>query len=146
MTKDTVQLLDEWFDAKMFNIHTVLPGEIATYDASKRKAEVKPLIKLKMFNDDNLEIKNISNVPVMFQGNSDFSITYPLKKGDGVLLLFSECGLGKFLASGNLSDSDSINRFSLTDCIAIPSLWAFAKVPSKKSYIEVKDDGNIEIK
>ena len=146
MTKDPSQIFDEWLNIKLTDIHTIMPGQIESYDEQKRKAEVKPLIKVKMFNNADVEIKNISNVPVIFPGSNDFNILFPLKKGDGVLLLFAESGIGKFLSSGNVSEADSQHKFQLADCIAIPGLWAFPKVPQDKSYIKYKEDGSIEIK
>ena len=95
MTKDIVEILDDWFDSRLTEIHTIIPGKIVEYYGHReRKAKVKPLVKLRTVNDSIVEIGEIENVPIVFTGSSDCNILYPLKKDDGVLLLFSDCHVG----------------------------------------------------
>ena len=70
-----------------------------------------------------------------------YPLLFPLKKGDGVLILFSETGIGNFLAgTGQVADADDQTRFSLTDAIAIPGLWTKKNAPDV-STIELTEAG-----
>lgn len=131
-----VDILNLWFNDKMFNVHTTIPGIVESYNKTTRKAKVLPLIKpkkkLKDESIQTLEIKPIDDVPVIIFSYNDFSFDIELQKGDGLLLLFSEVSLGNYLnSSGKIAvDSDDISRFTLQDCIAIPGLYPFSNVPN----------------
>jgi len=137
-------------------IHTVLPGQIEEYDRSKHKASVKPLIK-KLFVDGTiLELPVIVSVPVIWPRTKKASFSFPLSRGDGVLLLFSERALDKWLTLGGDSTPDDPRKFDLTDAIAIPGLFSFqesALEPNddsvhliyKNSSIVIKSSGQVDI-
>jgi len=156
MRDTTVDVFDGWLDNRLESVHTVIPGKIISYDGhGERKAEVQPLIQLKTEKGAILEIPPIKDVPIIFPSSGTANILFELKKGDGILLLFSEASIGNYLNSNNektIEPEDS-TRFSLTDCIAIPGLWSFPRVPETEaaedslhlekegSYIEIKKDG-----
>lgn len=130
MKQNIVDVMDFWLQSKLDNIHTIIPGEIVKYEGHKeRKAEVKPLIRPKTARNKTITIQPISNVPVIFPSSGKFNMLFPLEKGDGVMLLFSEAAIGEYLAGSGVQDADNNVRFSLTDCIAIPGLWSFKNVP-----------------
>lgn len=148
MIESFYDVLVKFFDSKMTAVHTIIPGEIVSYDGHKtRKAEVQPLIKLRTANNQIVDIQPISNVPVIFPSSDKFNLLYPLKKGDGVLLFFSECSIGNFLNKSGIVEPDSLDRFDLTDCIAIPGLWNFKNSPDKNNTttIELEDGGDLKI-
>jgi hypothetical protein len=146
-TQGAVQTMDDWLDARLRNIHTMIPGKIESYSGHKtRKATVKPLVKFLTVDGQSLEIPPIANVPVIFPSSGKFSLLFPLKKGDGCKIEFSESGIGNFLNGKVEVDADSLARFQLTDAVCIPGLWSFKNVPDSDSSIEVDDNGNIKIK
>jgi hypothetical protein len=133
MKETTVDIFDKYIDSILDDVHTILPGKIELYYGhSQRKAKVKPLTKIRNSNNQLIDINPIDNVPVVFPSSSEFSMLFPLKKNDGVLLLFSESAIGEFLnGDGNRTvDTDDQRRFDLTDCIAIPGLWSLSAVPT----------------
>lgn len=144
MKEDTVDVFDAWLDSRLRDVHTVLPGIIDKYYGhTERKARVKPQIRLRTVKGDTLEIKAIDGIPVVFPSSGKFSLLYPLNKGDGCLILFSEEGIGSFLKGKTEVTADSLARFSLTDAICIPGLWSFPSAPESTSTIEIDDNGNI---
>jgi len=149
MKEGIVDVFDQWFQSKLVQMHTCIPGYIVQYYGhSERKAKVQPAIKLRTIRNKVVNLEPIDDVPVLFPGSSDFNITYPLKKGDGVLLMFSEASIGEFLTSrGNVVTADNPNRFTLTDCMAIPGLWSFSNVPTEgtATYIQLQSNGNLDI-
>lgn len=131
MRKDITEVFDDFLNSRFDNLHTCLPGEIVQYYGhAERKAKVKPLIKLRNSNNQLIQIQPIDGVPVVFPSSKTFSMTFPLKKGDGVLLLFSEASMGNFLNNNIEQEADDMTRFSLGDCIAVPGLWSFKNAPS----------------
>jgi len=136
LVEDLSEILDIWLDSRLRRVHTILPGKIVEYDYTTRKAKVKPLIKMKMRDNTNLSIDPIDNVPVLIYGTNKANIYIPIKKDDGVLLLFSESPMGNYLNSTTEQEADDLRRFNLADCIAIPGLWSFKSVPT------APDNGN----
>lgn len=131
MKEGIVEILDDWFFSRMTDVHTILPGIIVTYSGHKeRKASVELQIKYRTKAGRLLKYPVIENVPVMFPSSSDFSLVYPLKRGDGCLVGFAETGIGTFLDKTEVSESDSPDRFSLSDAVCLPGLWSFPSVPT----------------
>lgn len=109
------------------NIHTCLPGEIVSYDYTKQKATVQPLLK-KRYSDGTIQdLPEITCVPVVFPSGNDFSIHWPLDAGDNVLLLFSERSIDEWLSKGGEVAPLDPRKFDLSDAIAIPGLIPFAE-------------------
>jgi len=146
MKENIVDILQMFLDSRMENIHTCIPGSIEKYDGhNKRTATVMPLVRLKALNGDNVELPLITNVPVIFPSSSLFNLLYPLPKGTGCLILFSETGIGNFLAGGGqVVNADDQTRFSLTDAIAIPGLWTSKNAPTVKT-IELTEAGVLNL-
>ncbi len=149
-----IEVLDSFFASKMEAVHTCLPGKIVSYEGhATRRAVVQPMVRLELGTGPVLEIPPIAGVPVIFQSSADASILFPVKEGDGVLILFTEAGIGRYLnGKGEMQDPDDQTRHSLTDAVAIPGLWPWKAVPKttapadalwvgyKKSSLTLKGD------
>jgi hypothetical protein len=107
-------------------VNTSLPGRIESYNPATGKAEVQPLLREVYADGEELTLPRISNVPVVFHRTADASITLPLAKGDGVLLLFCQRSLDTWLSTGGIAKPDDVRMHSLTDAIAIPGLLPFS--------------------
>lgn len=128
MTTPTLQnLIKTAFEHQISNIHTALPGHIIKYDAALQKAEVKPNIQKKFYNGDVKDMPIITNVPVVFPRSSEAYFKFPLKANDGVLLIFSERSLERWLSVGGIVEPGATRKFDISDCIAIPGLFSFAE-------------------
>jgi hypothetical protein len=106
-------------------VNTSLPGRIESYNATTGKAEVQPLLREVYADGEELTLPRIANVPVVFPRTATASITLPLAKGDGVLLLFCQRSLDTWLSTGGIAKPDDVRMHSLTDAIAIPGLLPF---------------------
>lgn len=138
------------------SVHTSLPGRIETYDFSKQRATVKPLIKKKFLDETILELPILTNVPVVFPRTKQSGITFPLERGDGVLLIFSERSLERWKASGREVEPGDPRKFDLSDGIAIPGLFSFAdanlatnnkdlEIHHNGFKIVIKEDGKVQL-
>ncbi len=111
--------------AALEDVRFCLPGRIESYDARTCRAVVKPLLK-KVYADATVSpMAAIDSVPVVWPRGSGGGISFPLQRGDGVLLLFSERNLENFLVKGGDSIPADPRKFDLSDCIAIPGLESF---------------------
>lgn len=116
-----------FWDQMASKINTAIPAEITNYDPSGPKVDAKPLIK-KRFNDGTESAyQPIVSVPVIFPRTQEFSMSFPLKKGDTVLLIFSQRSIENYLFSGQEVAPTRPDMFALSDAIAIPGLFAFNK-------------------
>ena len=107
-----------------------LPARVETYDATKQRVTVQPLI-LDGYTDENGDrqaerLPVINGVPVVFPGGGGFRVTFPIAVGDVVLLVFSSSSLDRWLALGGEVDPEDDRRHDLNDAIAIPGLHSFA--------------------
>ena len=103
-------------------IHTQIPGVIESFDAQKQSATVKPSIKTVYLNGQVLDMPTLINVPIIFPQTENFGMTFPLEKGDGVLIEFSERSLERWLQNGHNSEPGIRRKFDINDAIAIPGL------------------------
>ena len=121
--EEMVDVLDTWLQGRMEEIHTSLPGRIQTYDPKTRLATVVPSVRIRSLHGDLLEIKPIAKVPVVWPSTGVFAmIPAKMEAGDGVLLHFTEAGIGNWLSGKGTMDAEDETRFSLHDCIASPGL------------------------
>jgi hypothetical protein len=143
-------------DARLVDMHVCLPGRVKKYDYRAQKADVQPLLKRPYVNGAK-SLPMITSVPVVWPRGSGGGLNFPLQKDDGVLLVFSERSLDKWLASsGGEADPGDSRRFDLSDAIAVPGLNPFL-VPSvaedgnsawfkyKDTRIQIDADGNLKI-
>jgi len=147
MIEGFTDVLQKFFDSRMENIHTCIPGRIESYEGhSSRKASIKPLVRLKTESGEDVDLPVINDVPVIFPSSQQFQILYPLQKNDSCLLFFTETGIGNYLAgTGQEVNADDKSRFSLTDAVAVPGLWTFKNAPTNTNSIELADTGDLVI-
>lgn len=137
-------------------IHTCLPARVESYDHKKQRASVQPQIKKKYRDGLVDDMPVIVDVPVIWPRSSNASLTFPVNKGDYVMLVFAERAIENFLTLGGLQEPGDRRKFDLTDAIAVPGLYPF-NVPSRSTNnedvlliynntsIRIKKDGDLEI-
>lgn len=107
------------------SLNTCIPAEVVNVSLLKEQQviDAQPLIN-KVY-EDNVVLENpvILDIPVVFPSGGGGIITFPIKKGDIVLLVFSMRSIDDWL-SGEGDAVTPVNRrhFHMTDAIAIPGL------------------------
>ena len=103
------------------DVHTCIPGEIKSFDASKCIGNIQPSGKFKKADGSYLDYPELSNVPVVILQSMDqkATIAYPIKEGDGCLLFFAEQQLD-YWKDGRTPKSDL--RHGLSNAIALVGL------------------------
>ena len=138
-----------FFQGQCSGMYTSMPGRVETYDASTLKASVKPLIQ-RTYADESGEFQSeslpvIDSVPVLFQGAGGMRITFPVAKGDIVLLMFANNSLDRWLAIGGEVEPQDERRFALSDAVAIPGLSDFKNAKSADASALVLEGSDIRL-
>ena len=103
-------------------VHTALPGTIESYDYATCTASVKPSVQRRYSDGTVVDLPIISQVPVVWPRSSAGSISFPLNRGDGVLLVFAEQSLDEWLSIGAGVAPDDDRRNHISDAVAIPGM------------------------
>lgn len=122
----TAQLIESFITRFKNNLNTTLPAvvtEVVTEGDNIVYISAKP-VNLKVYvGGEIFERQEISNIPLIFPSSSEGIISYPVKVGDPVLLLFSQEDIDKFLHEGVTNVApNTLRRFSLSDTMAIPCI------------------------
>lgn len=117
-------------DARLEDVHVAIPCVVESYDAAIQAVNAQPLIKGRYVDEDGTLVVErlpvLTGVPVVFPGANGYRLTFPLAKGDTVLVVFSEASLDKWARHGGEVDPIDDRRHALSDAIAIPGLRSFA--------------------
>lgn len=157
--KTLAQVIKEAIDRELYNLHVCLPVEVLSYDSSKQKAKVQPLLKKKyVAKDSDTRLPVISDVPVQWpSGNVGKSMIHiPLVKGDLGIVVISERSLDLWLAGeGKEISPNDPRKHNLSDGILIPGVRPFKKamdvsdtnltIQHDKFTIELDPEGKISI-
>lgn len=115
--------------AELADVNVAIPARVESFDPTTQRCSAQPLIRRayrdeagERVGDASARLPVINDVPVVFPGAGAFSITFPVTKGDTVLLIFSQASIDKWLSRGDDVDPLDDRRHSLNDAIAIPGL------------------------
>jgi len=131
-TPSMAELLRAAIEARLLDVHTSIPGRVEKVETATQTVDVKPLIKRLFANEDGSEVSEslpiIPRVPLAFPRAGKFFITWPIKKGDLVELVFTETSRDAFKAGdAEETDPDDFRRFDITDAVAYPSGYPESK-------------------
>lgn len=145
-------------EGRLKDLHTCLPGIIASFDPDTQMASVQPAIQRIFTEKGAVNLPLCVDVPVAFPGGGDFFLTFPVKAGDECILMFSERAIDNWHASGGTQTPAEYRLHDLSDGIAIVGLnsqphklaalqmtGAELRTRSRSTYIRL-EDGTIYIK
>ena len=101
-------------------LNTALPAIVQSYDGETKRAIVIPAITVRMKNGDERRRAPLYDVPVVHPGGGGFVVHMPLKKGDKVLLVYSQRGIAEFKRLWAEAAPDKDSLLSSRDAFAIP--------------------------
>lgn len=125
MLPDVVKQIKLLVADALADVHTAMPGTIKNVDPSTGRATVLPAGQYKTTDGRAFDYPAISGVPLVFPSGAaqGVSVTYPVKEGDGCLLVIAEQSLDAWLYGG---ESNTDLKHDLTNAIAIPGLFTAA--------------------
>ena len=122
MRQEFVQEVKNLITNNINTIHTVFPGEIVSFDTSTGLAVILPTMKYKKPNGETIDYPQVTGVPVVFPQsyNQQATIAYPIKAGDGCLVLAAEESIDYWMY-GQETNTDL--HYDMTNSIAIVGLF-----------------------
>lgn len=113
-------------DAHDARLRVCLPGRIERYDASRRMADVKPLVMGSYVDAAGVRrtesLPVLTNVPVLFPGGGGFFVTFPVAPGDVCELRFADASLDRWKAKGGEVDPVEDRPHDLSNAVALVGL------------------------
>jgi len=109
------------------SLYTVIPGIIEDYDATGPSATIKLSIRRVFSDGSSLPSVPIYKVPVCFPRSQDAAISWPLRSGDSVLVLFSQRSLDDWANGSDDTAPLDPRTFDINDAIALPGIFPFSQ-------------------
>lgn len=149
-------------DGRQSTIWTAMPGIVQAVDFTKMVLKVQPSIKGMIQNEDgSLQSVNyplLINVPIVFPSAGGFTITFPVKVNDEVLVVFASRCIDSWWQSGGIGEPMEARMHDLSDGFAIPgpkslpnaisgisSTGVQIRNDAGTSYVEIAADGKIKL-
>lgn len=115
--------------ARLLDVHTAIPGQIKSYDASKGQVDVQPLIQQRRRGEDGTitakDYPLVRGCMVMFPRCASGYITFPLAVNDLGLIIFCEKDVGDwaYKQAGQSVDPGDGDTHSLMGGVFYPGLY-----------------------
>ena len=95
---------------------------------------------LKMRQPDGREesIPVLNAVPVIWPRSGGASLTFPVKSGDGCLILFTQRSIDEYKSSGEVSTPLDPRAFDLSDAVAIMGFVSFSGGGGPSDSVQLK--------
>ncbi|QDP66989.1 MAG: putative spike protein [Prokaryotic dsDNA virus sp.] len=113
---DLGNLLEAAMAANLENIHTAIPGTVASVNGSR--VNVKPSLNRQLRDGRTEELPIVPNIPIWFPNGGGASITWPVKSGDPCVLVFSERSLDEWKGGGGTVTPADPRHHGLADAMA----------------------------
>ena len=114
-------------DSRLLDVHKAQPARVESYDANANTVTVTPVLWRQLPTDDDdyvaEALPQIPDVKVQFPRAGGFAITFPIQKGDFVLLVFCDAPLGAWRQNGQPGDPGDPERHGLSGAVAIPGVF-----------------------
>ena len=122
MMQEVVQQVKATIQEFIDGVHTAIPGVIAAFDPAKCEASVNLTGQYNKPDGTKLPYPAAAHVPVVFPqvSNQEITIAFPIKPGDGCLVVIAEQALEAWRAGG---ESNLDLKHDLTNAIVIPGLF-----------------------
>lgn len=123
------EMLRHVLEYRAQTLHVSLPGIIESYDAAKQRASVRLAVQWRMHvQGDQAELQPpelLPSVPVMFPRGGGAFITWPLAKGDQVLVVFQDRSIDRWTAMGGVVDPIDPRSHHLSDAVCLPGFYPY---------------------
>lgn len=135
MMQEVVQQVKATIQEFIDGVHTAIPGVIAAFDPAKCEASVNLTGQYNKPDGTKLPYPAAAHVPVVFPqvSNQEITIAFPIKPGDGCLVVIAEQALEAWRAGG---ESNLDLKHDLTNAIVIPGLFRTPNTAMQEAVME----------
>lgn len=162
LTDDLQESIRMAMDGRISSVWTAFPGIITKVDFAKMTCEVQPAIQ-GIIEDAEGNFKNVNlpllvDVPITFPSAGGFTLTFPIKADDEVLVIIANRCIDSWWQSGGIRTPAEARMHDLSDGFAIPGPKSQPKVianissenaqlrnDSGDTYVEITPGGNIKL-
>lgn len=121
--------LQEQIRGNQVTIWTALPCIVESYDAEKMIVSLQAAIQMNQQDIKTGKVTAVNlplftEVPVQFPGGGDFAFTFPIKKGDEGIGIFSSRCIDSWWQSGGVQKQAEYRLHDLSDCMFIPKIFS----------------------
>lgn len=146
-------MLLQAFEGLQSGLWTAMPGVIQAFDPVAMTCTVQPSIMVKVqkqdYSEEWVNLPLLIHVPVIFPSAGACSITFPVKNGDEVLVVFASRCIDAWWQSGGVDNQQvEFRMHDLSDGFAIPGPRSQPRVIGSVSTTELQirsDDGQAVI-
>lgn len=145
-----VEFYNTLIDKIFSTLRVCIPGIIKEFDAETQTAKVQVAIR-EHVRQENMEyqwteIPELLDVPVVFPRGGGYVLTFPIKKDDECLVVFSDMCIDAWFSLGKVQNQIEKRRHDLSDAIAIPGLWSQPKKLKDYStkHVELRNENRSE--
>lgn len=125
--RSTEQSIRQIIDYALDNTNTAIPGTVERYDPVTQTADIRVTITDRYAVDGSTEPRTqrmpvLPGVPVVFPRGGGWSISWPLTRGDNVLLVFAQRSVAEWFNTDGTVDVSprDLRAHSISDAFAIP--------------------------
>jgi hypothetical protein len=139
-------------------LRVAIPGIIQSFNPANQTATVQPAVTENVRTGQGeakpTQIPLLSDVPVVFPRAGGYCLTFPVKRGDECLLVFSDMCIDGWWQSSGVQGQVETRRHDLSDAQAILGITSVPKAvknysgnslmlrnEDKDSYFEITDGG-----
>lgn len=104
------------------------PGIIQSFDKEEQTVKVqlalRELINKEDLSQQWLDIPILLDVPIVIPRAGNYAITFPIKKDDECLVIFSDMCIDAWFSNGGIQNQIELRRHDLSDAFAILGPWS----------------------
>ncbi len=134
---DLAALLEQSYRNQQRGVHTAMPGLIRAYDAGQQRASVQPALPRNLSTGEVESLPVLEDVPVIWPRSGGAHMTFPVKEGDGCLLVFTERSLDEWKAKGGSDAPLDPRQHALSDAVALMGFVHFGGGGGPADAIEI---------
>lgn len=120
---DSAEVFRQVLDAAQSKIWTAIPAIVESVDLAKQTISAQPAIRVLVSDEDgnitDTQLPLCVDVPLILPRAGGFSITFPIKSGDEVLLVFSSRCIDAWWQSSGVQSQPDFRMHDLSDAFAI---------------------------
>ncbi len=134
------------FKKLMQNINNMLPAQVISYDRVKNTVQVQILITVVATDGSQYPRPQVS-IPVLLLGGGNFSISFPLNKGDLGWIMANDRDISIFLQTYSQAAPNTSRIKNFADGLFIPDVMRTHNITNDtKDYVLIQsNDGNSSI-
>jgi hypothetical protein len=102
-------------------INVAVPAKVINYNKDTQTVDARPVFQLKYLDGSIQDPPVIYSIPVLFPRANNAFISFPIRNGDNVFLIFADKSIDKWMTSGEVNYPDDVRKHDISDAFALPA-------------------------